>query len=118
MWAYHHGMGLDFSRPGKPTDHSFEEPFNGSLYDDCLNIHRFRTLTEAKQVLEAWCKDYYESRPHRSIGDLTPPEFTHSIKELEPAQWLLEPPRLAFEVARKRQTNQQKADPHSSPARL
>ena len=30
MWAYHHGVRLDFSRPGKPTDNSYVETFNGS----------------------------------------------------------------------------------------
>ncbi len=30
MWAYHHGVRLDFSRPGKPTDNSFVDTFNGS----------------------------------------------------------------------------------------
>ena len=28
---YHHGVRLDFSRPGKPTDNSFVETFNGSF---------------------------------------------------------------------------------------
>ena len=39
MWAYHHGVRLDFSRPGKPTDNSYVETFNGSLCDECLNVH-------------------------------------------------------------------------------
>ena len=34
MWAYHRGVGLDFSRPGKPTDNSYVEKFNGSLRDE------------------------------------------------------------------------------------
>ena len=56
IWAYHHGVRLDFSRPGKPTDNSYVETFNGSLRDECLNVHWFKTLAEAKQVLEAWRK--------------------------------------------------------------
>jgi putative transposase len=56
MWAYHHGVRLDFSRPGKPTDNSYVETFNGSLRHECLNVHWFKTLAEAKQVLEAWRK--------------------------------------------------------------
>ena len=30
-WAYHHGIRLHFSRPGKPADNSYVETFNGSL---------------------------------------------------------------------------------------
>ena len=29
LWAYFQGVKLDFSRPGKPTDNSFIESFNG-----------------------------------------------------------------------------------------
>ncbi len=39
IWEYHHGVRLDFSRQGKPTDNSYVETFNGSLRDECLNIH-------------------------------------------------------------------------------
>ena len=31
LWAYHHGVQIDFSRPGKPTDNAFIETFNGRL---------------------------------------------------------------------------------------
>jgi putative transposase len=31
IWAYHKGITLDFSRPGKPTDNSFIESFNGKF---------------------------------------------------------------------------------------
>jgi putative transposase len=85
MWAYHHGVRLDFSRPGKPTDNSFVETFNGSLRDECLNVHWFESLTEAKRILEAWRRDYNESRPHSSLNDLTPVEYAIKIKELGPA---------------------------------
>jgi putative transposase len=27
LWAYQRGKTLDFSRPGKPTDHAFIEAF-------------------------------------------------------------------------------------------
>jgi len=31
MWAYHHQVRIDFSRPGKLTDNGHVETFNGSL---------------------------------------------------------------------------------------
>jgi transposase InsO family protein len=31
LWAYQRDVVLDFSRPGKPTDNSFIESFNGKL---------------------------------------------------------------------------------------
>lgn len=51
MWAYHYKVQIDFSRPGKPT--SFIETFNGSFRDECLNLHWFESVTEAKREIEA-----------------------------------------------------------------
>ena len=75
LWAYQNGMKIDFSRPGKPTDNSFVESFNGTFRAECLNAHWFGTLAEAKRLIEAWRQEYNESRPHRSLSDRTPTEF-------------------------------------------
>jgi putative transposase len=75
LWAYQNGTKIDFSRPGKPTDNAFVETFNGTFRDECLNVHWFETLVEAKQLIEGWRKEYNESRPHRALDDKTPSEF-------------------------------------------
>ncbi|QNM97637.1 IS3 family transposase [Chitinimonas koreensis] len=75
QWAYEHGVTLDFSRPGKPTDNAFIESFNGSLRDECLNVHWFLSQDDARDKIERWRQDYNEFRPHSSLGDLTPSEF-------------------------------------------
>jgi putative transposase len=75
LWAYHHGVQIDFSRPGKPTDNCFVETFNGSLRDECLNVHWFETLGEATEKIEAWRVEYNESRPHQGLKEMTPAQF-------------------------------------------
>ena len=75
LWAYQNGVKIDFSRPGKPTDNAFVESFNGTFRAECLNTCWFATLLEAKQMIEAWRREYNESRPHRSLGERTPSEF-------------------------------------------
>ena len=75
LWAHRCKVRLDFSRPGKPTDNAFIETFNGSLRDECLNLHWFETMAEAKGVIEAWRRDYNESRPHMALGHRTPEEY-------------------------------------------
>lgn len=75
LWAYHYQARIDFSRPGKPTDNCHIETFNGSFRDECLNLHWFETLEEAKVIIEAWRRDYNESRPHSTLNDLSPAEF-------------------------------------------
>lgn len=61
-WAYENGVTLDFSRPGKPTDNAFVESFNGRLRDECLNTHWFLSLEDARAKIDAWRRDYNESR--------------------------------------------------------
>jgi putative transposase len=75
LWAYHHGVRIDFSRPGKPTDNAFIETFNGSLRDECLNVHWFETISEARRLIEDWRIDYNESRPHMALGNIPPGEY-------------------------------------------
>lgn len=74
-WAYENKVTLDFSRPGKPTDNAFIESFNGSFRDECLNLHWFLSLQDAKEKIEAWREEYNTFRPHSSLDNLTPREF-------------------------------------------
>jgi putative transposase len=81
-WAYENGVTLDFSRPGKPTDNAFVESFNGRLRDECLNTHWFLSLEDARAKIEAWRRDYNESRPHTSLGWLTPVEYAAAAAKI------------------------------------
>jgi putative transposase len=74
-WAYRRGVQLDFTRPGKPTENAFIESFNGRLRDECMNIHQFTSIEDARAKIEAWRIDYNQHRPHSSLGHRTPNEF-------------------------------------------
>lgn len=74
-WAWRRGVALDFTRPGKPTDNGHIESFNGRLRDECLNVQQFASLSDAKEKIDAWRRDYNQVRPHGSLGHLTPAEF-------------------------------------------
>ena len=79
LWAHHNQVQIDFSRPGKPTDNAFIESFNGTFRSECLSTHWFASLSEAKQLIELWRRDYNESRPHRALAQRTPSEFAQEI---------------------------------------
>jgi len=79
-FAYEHGITLDYSRPGKPTDNPFIESFNGSLRDECLNTHWFLSLEDARDKIESWRCDYNHFRPHSSLSDSTPALFAETIR--------------------------------------
>ena len=71
-------MKLHFIRPGKPTENAHIESFNGRLRDECLNQQWFLDLNDAKGKIELWRRDYNEVRPHSSLGNRTPLEYTTS----------------------------------------
>lgn len=78
-WAYRRSVQLDFIRPGRPVENAHIESFNGRLRDECLNAGLFLTLEDARQKLAEWKSDYNKTRPHSSLGGLSPQEFA--------AQW-------------------------------
>lgn len=85
LWAYQRGVTLDFSRPGKPTDNSFIESFNGKFRAECLNTHWFMSLDDARMKLEDWRRDYNEVRPHSAIGNNAPISLLNGSSARPPA---------------------------------
>jgi putative transposase len=75
LWAYTNHVQIDFNRRGKPTDNAIVESFNGKFREECLNVHWFDSVEDAKEKIDAWRWDYNEHRPHRSLDGLTPREF-------------------------------------------
>ena len=76
QWAYLNGVELDFTRPGKPTDNALIESFNGRFREECLNESWFLSLEDAREKVEAWRQFYNRERPHGSLGNVPPLEFT------------------------------------------
>jgi putative transposase len=82
-WAYEHGITLSVSRPGKPVDICFVESFHDKPRDECLNLHWFLTLAEAREVIDAWRVDYTTRRPHQSMGNRTPSAWADELRAHE-----------------------------------
>lgn len=77
-WAWQHQIQLVFITPGKPVENSYIESFNGRLRDEFLNVNIFFSLTDVRQQLQNWQKDYNVNRPHSALADQTPNEFVAS----------------------------------------
>ena len=45
------------------------------LRESTLDAHWLGSLAEAKEIIEAWRKEYNETRPHRAHGERTPHEI-------------------------------------------
>lgn len=69
------------TRPGKPTDNGLCESVNGRLRDECLNVHEFGSIEQARQKIEARRVDCNDHRPHGALGHLTTSEYARSGRE-------------------------------------
>jgi putative transposase len=61
--------------PGKPWQNAAGESFNGKFRDECLSLEWFRNRLDARATIGEWRRHYNETRPHSSLGNLTPAEF-------------------------------------------
>jgi putative transposase len=75
LWAWAHGVRIDFIRPGRPVENAHIESFNGRVRDECFNTHWIEDVGEARRILGAWKRDYNEVRPHSRLEGRTPSEF-------------------------------------------
>jgi len=74
-WAERHGVELEFIEPGKPTQNSYIERFNRTFRHEVLDFYIFSRLSEVREIVDNWLKQYNEQRPHESLGDLIPSEY-------------------------------------------
>jgi putative transposase len=66
---------LHFIQPGKPTQNAFVESFNGKFRANCLDLHWFASLEDARFTIEQRRQHYNHVRPHRSLGKKPPAVF-------------------------------------------
>ncbi len=80
-WVLEQGIETALIDPGKPWQNGTNESFNGKFRDECLAMEWFRNRVEAKVVIEDWRHHYNEVRPHSSLKDQTPAEFSRWQKK-------------------------------------
>lgn len=74
-WLRAQGVEPVFIRKASPQQNCYVERFNGSMRDELLNGETFRTITEARVVINTWLEQYNTFRPHRALGMRTPAAF-------------------------------------------
>ena len=75
VWLAQRQIGTLYIDPGCPWQNGKEERFNGTVRDECLNMHVFTSASEASVRLSAFRHHYNEERPHSALGYRTPMEF-------------------------------------------
>lgn len=74
-WLKGRGVTTHHIDPGSPWQNAYGESFNEKLRTECLDLELFETVDEAREVLEAWRRQYNRVRPHSSLGYQTPAEY-------------------------------------------
>jgi putative transposase len=64
-----------YIEPGSPWENGYAESFHSRLRDEFLALEVFESLSAAKRMTKQWRDDYNHSRPHSSLGYVTPTEF-------------------------------------------
>jgi putative transposase len=82
-WLAQCGVQTLYIDPGKPWQNGKEERFNGTVRDECLNMHVFTSLAEACVRLGAFRQQYNTERPHSQLGYLTPLAFKAAWREAQ-----------------------------------
>lgn len=72
QWAHEQSIVHLFIPPGKPVENAQIESFNGRVRDECLNLHWFTSLNQARLIIAAWQHDYNTVRPHSSLKGEAP----------------------------------------------
>ena len=83
LWLAESGVQTLYIEPGKPWQNGKEERFNGTVRDECLNLHVFSSLAEAHVRLSAFRQHYNGARPHSRLGYLTPLAFKKAWLEAQ-----------------------------------
>ena len=74
-WLAERSTKTMYITPGSPWENPYIESFNGTLRDECLNMHIFSNGRHAQEVTEQWRTEYNELRPHSSLDYQSPTEF-------------------------------------------
>lgn len=74
-WAKAAAVRRVFIRPASPTENSLIERFNLTMRQEVFNRYLLTSIPEAARMLEDWRVRYNLSRPHHSLGGLSPLQY-------------------------------------------
>lgn len=71
-WANKQQITLLYIQPGTPTQNAYIERFNRAAMHEWLDLHRFDSLDQARQLATQWIWEYNNVRPNTAVGGGTP----------------------------------------------
>lgn len=70
-----YGLQQEFIHPHTPEQNGVIEAYHKTFKRECVWQHRFINLEHVSRIVLPWIDGYNESRPHSSLGYLTPAEW-------------------------------------------
>jgi putative transposase len=81
-WARRHAVRIHYIQPGKPAQNGFVERFNRTYREDVLDAYLFSSLDEARRITFYWLEEYNSIRPHASLGNNSPYDFSSNLESV------------------------------------
>jgi transposase InsO family protein len=78
------GVRQSMGRVGSCFDNAAAEAFFSTLEHEVLSRHHFTTKMQAREVITAWCHDFYNTRRRHSSAGLLPPVEYEKITAIQP----------------------------------
>lgn len=75
LWCQENKVTIQYIQPGKPTQNSLIERFNGSCRKELLNMYVFKDMPEVEELAAKWWEEYNYSRPHEALNNQSPIEY-------------------------------------------
>ena len=73
------------SRPRTPTDNPFDERFNRTLDEECIQMGNMTADCAAfNRMLTNWLIEYNFKRPHQALGYMVPVEYHYQYQKVSP----------------------------------
>ena len=74
-----YGLSQEFITPYTPQQNGMIERFFRSLKEECIWLHHFQSVQEAKGAIEEWVEFYNTLRPHQALKYRSPDEHRAQV---------------------------------------
>lgn len=80
-WAANNNVKIKYIQPGKPAQNGYIERFNRTYREEVLDMNLFYDIDHVQSITDEWLIKYNSKRPHESLGNLTPLQFSERLRQ-------------------------------------